>query len=335
VFNEEQAVPTFLERIGVIAQDLAGRIARLEVVFVDDGSTDATVARILEHPANGFDIRLVRLSRNFCKDNALSAGLAHARGDAVIPIDVDLQDPPELIPKMVDKWRAGAKVVNARRVSRAQDSAFKRKTSGWFYRVFNRLSDYTVDPDVGDFRLLDRKAVDILNGMPERVRFMKGLFAWIGFQPAIVEYERPSRAAGSTKWNVWRLWNFALDGITGTSTLPLRLWSYFGAVIATAAILYAIFLLARTAIYGVDVPGYASLMVVVLFLGACNLIALGVFGEYMGRLTIEARQRPIYVVDEVIDREGGEVVPNERTTESISVVVQKSGLGRTDEGLAG
>jgi len=306
VFNEEQVVPTFLQRIGAVAQSLGDQIRRIEVVFVDDGSTDATVARVLDSPVDKVDIRLVRLSRNFGKDNALAAGFAHARGDAVIPIDADLQDPPELIPKMVQAWQAGAKVVNARRTSRAKDSTFKRTSSRWFYRVFNQLSDYAVDPNVGDFRLLDRQVVDILNTMPERVRFMKGLFAWVGFQPVVVEYERPLRAAGTTKWTAWRLWNFALDGITGSSTLPLRLWSYIGTAIAAGAVLYAVFLIARTVIQGVDVPGYASLMVVVLFLGAFNLIALGIIGEYLGRLTIEARQRPIFVVDEVIDRGGNE-----------------------------
>lgn len=301
VYNEEAVVGTFLATIAALAEELAGRVGRVEVVFVDDGSTDGTVARILAHPPGALAIRVVRLSRNFRKDNALAAGLAHAKGDAVIPMDVDLQDPPELIPRMVEAWLAGAKVVNAKRASRAADSLVKRTTSRLFYRVFNRLSDYPVEPDVGDFRLLDRQVVDVLNEMSERVRFMKGMFAWVGFRPVTLEYDRPERAAGETKWNLWKLWNFALDGITGSTTLPIRAWTYFGFAIAVLAVLLAILLVLRTLIHGIDVPGYASLMVVTLFLGACNLIALGVMGEYIGRLAVETKKRPIYVVDEVIE----------------------------------
>jgi glycosyltransferase involved in cell wall biosynthesis len=301
VCNEESVVPHFMQAMEPVIRSLAGRVDRVEMVFVDDGSTDSTVARILDCAGPG-DIRIVKLSRNFRKDNALAAGLAHATGDAVIPMDIDLQDPPEMIPRMVDAWLAGAKVVNAKRASRAADSPLKRSTSRTFYSVFNRLSDFQVEPDVGDFRLLDRQVVDVLNEMPERVRFMKGMFAWVGFQPVTLEYDRPERVSGQTKWNLWKLWNFALDGITGSTTLPLRAWTYFGFGIAILALVLATLLVLRTLIHGVDVPGYASLMVVVLFMGACNLIALGVLGEYVGRLTVESKKRPIYVVDEVIER---------------------------------
>jgi glycosyltransferase involved in cell wall biosynthesis len=301
VLNEEQAIPIFLDRIRLLAGQLGNLDMKLEVIFVDDGSRDMTVHRILSARSDGFQIRLVKLSRNFGKDSALAAGLAHATGQAVIPLDVDLQDPPELIPLMVDAWKNGAKIVNAKRKSRASDSLFKRTTSRWFYKVFNRLSDYPLREDVGDFRLFDRQVVDILNEMPERVRFMKGMFAWVGFEPVTIEYERPKRSAGNSKWKAWNLWNFALDGITGSTTLPLRAWTYVGFTIAFLALLLAARLVVNVLIYGIDVPGYASLMVVTLLLGASNLIAVGILGEYLGRVSIEVRQRPIYIVDSVTD----------------------------------
>ena len=303
VLNEEQVVPMFLRTVEPLAEALNDKIQRFEVVFVDDGSTDQTIAAIQEFRSSLLDIRIVKLSRNFRKDNAMAAGLAYATGDAVIPIDVDLQDPPNLIPRMVDAWLNGAKVVNAKRASRDADNWFKKSTSRMFYRVFNGLADFEIDSDVGDFRLLDKQVVQVLNEMPERIRFMKGMFAWIGFRPVTLEYDRPVRAAGKTKWNGWKLWNFALDGITGSTTLPIRAWTYIGTSIALVALVFGALLIVRTLISGVDVPGYASLMVVVLFLGAMNLIALGVMGEYIGRLTVESKKRPIYIVDEVIELE--------------------------------
>lgn len=302
VFNEEEVVGVFLDAIERVARDVIDRfeqVAHFEIVFVDDGSADRTSACILSRTSNVLDLRLVKLSRNFRKDNALAAGLAHATGDAVIPMDVDLQDPPEFVAKMVEAWIGGAKVVNSRRVSRERDSYLKRTTSNMFYKVFNRLSDYPVEPNVGDFRLFDRKVVDVLNQMPERVRFMKGIFAWVGFEAVTLEYERAARVAGTTKWNYWKLWNFALDGLTGSTTLPIRAWSYIGFSIALLSLAFAVVLILRTLFLGIDVPGYASLMVVTLFLGACNLMALGVMGEYVGRLTVEAKGRPIFVVDQV------------------------------------
>lgn len=302
VYNESDALAFFFAAVDDVAKKLAQRGVSLEIVFVDDGSFDDTASIILTEPVKNYDICLVKLSRNFRKDNALAAGFAQAKGDAVIPMDVDLQDPPEAILAMVDAWEGGAKVVNAKRSSRDQDSFFKRQTSRYFYKLFNRLSDYPIDPDVGDFRLLDRQVVDVINQMPERVRFMKGMFAWVGFKPVTIEYDRPDRSAGETKWNFWKLWNFALDGITGSSTLPLRAWTYFGLYIAAIAVIAAVLLITRTLIFGIDVPGYASLMVVTLFMGACQLIALGVLGEYVGRLSLETKQRPIYVIEDVIER---------------------------------
>jgi len=307
VYNEEEVLPKFLDRIEAVAGDIKtkfSRVKHVELVFVDDGSLDGTLTQILAHKACEIDIRIVKLSRNFRKDNALAAGLHHSEGDAVIPMDVDLQDPPEVIEKMVAAWLQGAKVVNAKRASRDEDSFLKRTTSALFYRLVNRLSDYPIEPNVGDFRLLDRQVVDILNQMPERVRFMKGIFAWVGFRPVTVEYDRTERADGTSKWSYWKLWNFALDGITGSTTLPIRTWSYVGFFVTVIAVIFAVFLILRTLIFGVDVPGYASLMVVTLFIGAVNLVALGMMGEYIGRLTVETKQRPIYVVDEVIESKG-------------------------------
>ena len=304
VFNEEATVGQFLDSSQDLSQKLASMGIDLEVVFVDDGSVDSTIKNILYHKGMSFDIRIVKLSRNFRKDNALAAGFVHALGHAVVPTDVDLQDPLELIPQMATAWINGAKVVNARRVSRNQDSFAKRVSSNCFYRLFNALSSHTVEPSVGDFRLLDRQVVDILKSMPERVRFMKGLVAWVGFAPVTSDYDRPSRSAGKTKWNFWTLWNFALDGITGSTTLPLRAWTYLGVAIAFFSLFFAIFLVMRFFFVGIDVPGYTSLMVVVLFLGAMNIIAIGVLGEYVGRISIEVRQRPVYVVEDVIEVTG-------------------------------
>jgi glycosyltransferase involved in cell wall biosynthesis len=304
VFNEAEVVDLFLARLApalAAARDALGPGGRTEIVFVDDGSLDGTAERIAAHIRPGAGIALVRLSRNFGKDSALAAGLAHARGDAVLPMDVDLQDPPELIVDMIAAWRRGAKVVNAVRSDRRSDGWFKRSSARLFYRLYNRLSSYPIADDVGDFRLLDRSAVAVLNQMPERIRFMKGLFAWIGFRQATISYERPARAGGTSKWRGWQLWNFALDGITGSTTLPLRIWTYLGLTIAVGALLYAGFIVVRTLLAGVDVPGYASLLTVILTLGALNLIALGIIGEYVGRIAVEVRARPLYVVEEIVD----------------------------------
>jgi len=301
VLNEEAVVELFLERLAPALAEcrtLMGQGARTEIVFVDDGSTDGTAAAILGQRARNPDIKLIRMSRNFGKDAALTAGLAYARGDAVIPLDVDLQDPPEVIPRMVERWLAGARIVNARRVDRGGDGWLKRLSAGSFYRLYNAVAAFTIPENVGDFRLIDRAAVDVLNRLPERNRFMKGLIPWVGFEQATVDYVRPPRAAGQTKWGYWRLWNFALDGITASTTAPLRIWTYLGLVVALAAFGYALFVIVKTLIYGIDVPGYASLMVVVLMLGGINMLAVGILGEYVGRIAADVRQRPLFVVAE-------------------------------------
>lgn len=305
VLDEEETVALFLEALDAQAGAIRAALGpggRLEVLFVDDGSRDRTPEIIGALAAERSDVGLICLSRNFGKDAALAAGLAHARGNAIIPMDVDLQDPPEIVPDMVSAWRHGAKVVNARRKLRGSDTWFKRQTAGAFYSLYNRLADYPIQDNVGDFRLLDRSVVDVLNGMPERIRFMKGLFSWVGFTQATVEYDRPQRMAGTSKWVYWRLWNFALDGITGSTTLPLRIWTYVGLVVVCLAQLYVAVIIARTLIFGIDAPGYASMMVVILTFGAFNMISMGLLGEYVGRIAVEVRQRPLYLVERLAGR---------------------------------
>lgn len=303
VYNEEDTVGHFAAAIEtVIAQSWSDGTPspHFEIVFVDDGSSDGTADVIRTMCRISPRIKLVALSRNFGKEAALSAGLKAATGDAVIPMDVDLQDPPELIRPMVDLWRAGAQIVNAKRIDRSEDTFLKRTTSRLFYKAINAIAEHPIAVDVGDFRLLDRAAVVVLNEMTERSRFNKGLFSWIGFRTETVEYSRPARHAGSTKWRVSRLVALALDGITSSTTLPLRMWTMIGAVIATLALGYAAYIVARTLIFGVDTPGYASLMVAVLFLGGLNLFSLGLMGEYVGRIAIQVRGRPLYIVAEKV-----------------------------------
>ena len=299
VKDEEEAIGAFLARMTPILDQLYAGVAAAdgwEILFVDDGSTDATLARIATAHARDPRIRALSLSRNFGKEAALSAGLDHARGQAVIPIDVDLQDPPEVIGDMLERWRAGFEIVYGVRRNRSTDSFSKRMSADLYYRVHNLLSPDKIPEHAGDFRLLDRVVVDVIRQMPERNRFMKGLFSWGGFRQAAVEYDRVGRTAGETKFRPWKLWTLALDGITSGSTIPLRIWSYVGVLIAFAAMLYAAYLIAKTILFGIDVPGYASLMVVMLFFGGLQLVSLGILGEYVGRILIETKQRPLYVV---------------------------------------
>ena len=298
VFNEQQAIGIFLDRIETVIAPLAPAY-RFEIVFVNDGSRDATEFAIRSRMLTDSRLSLVNLSRNFGKEAALSAGLDHSRGDACIPIDVDLQDPPELIPEMLEHWDRGAMVVNARRTCRASDTWIKRTTSSGFYRFFNAIAEHQIPQDVGDYRLLDRQVVEVVCDIGERVRFNKALFSWVGFETAEVTFERPKRESGSSGWSYWRLWNFALDGIFSSTTAPLRIWTYAGGLLAMMSFIYATFILLRTLFVGIDVPGYASTLILILLFGGLNLFAIGILGEYIGRIYSEVRERPLYVLRSV------------------------------------
>lgn len=309
VYNEEATIELFIK---TIKAKLFPEQEHLEVVFVDDGSKDRSAEIIHELMAQEEKLRrsqdphylrisLIKLSRNFGKEAAMTAALDLVDSDAVIPMDVDLQDPPELVLEFIRIWRdEGIDHVYGVRVDRSQDTEVKRVTSGGFYYVFNKLSNKVKIPaNVGDFRLMDRKIVQTVRQLHETNRFMKGLFAWPGFSSKGVPYQRPPRSAGTSKWNYWKLWNFALDGIVSFSSLPLRVWSYIGAGVGLLAIIYMCWIIAETVFTGIEVPGYASIMCVVLFLGAVQLISIGVLGEYLGRMSEEVKKRPVFVAQEV------------------------------------
>lgn len=291
--NEEEVVELLFARLRTVLDECA---ISWRVICVNDGSTDRTLDLLMRQHEQDARVKIIDLSRNFGKEQALTAGLDASDADAVICMDADLQDPPETIKDFIACWRQGYEVVYGVRARRDRDTLLKRATADLFYRAFNMLSSSGIPRNAGDFRLLDRKAVMALRELHERNRFMKGLFNWVGFKRIGVDYHREVRIAGRTKWNYWRLWNFALDGITSFTTLPLRVWVYVGVVTALAAFVYASFLVVRTLILGVDVPGYASLMVAILFLGGIQLLSLGILGEYVGRLYNEAKGRPLYLV---------------------------------------
>lgn len=296
VRNEESAIEPFLAGIGRELASMESKDLEFGIIFVNDGSTDRTLEKLLESQAADERICIIDLSRNFGKEAALTAGLDRCTADAAIPMDVDLQDPPELISKLVAKWLEGYEIVLAKRVDRSADSILKSMSAAYFYRIHNWLSSIKIPENVGDFRLVDRSALDALGNLPERRRFMKGLFAWVGFRTATVEYQRSSRMAGKSKFSGWTLWNLALEGITSFSNVPLEIWGYLGTVISLLSFAYGGLIAARTLIFGVDVPGYASLMASILFLGGIQLISIGVLGQYIGRIYSEVKQRPIYIV---------------------------------------
>ena len=291
--NEEQNI---IESAQKIREVLLNDQTVFEILFVDDGSQDGSWKAIANLSAKFNNIHGIRLSRNFGKEAALTAGIDVADGNAVILIDADLQDPPELILDMVKEWSVGAEVVLARRIDRASDSFLKRKTAALFYRYNNKLSTIKIPENVGDYRLMDRVVIDALKTLPEKLRFMKGLFAWVGFKTVTLDYVRRPRLFGKTKFSGLTLWNFALDGITSFSTIPLKVWSYIGIIFAGISFGYAIFIIARVFILGVELPGYASLLVVILFLGGLQLVGVGILGEYLGRMFIEVKNRPLYLI---------------------------------------
>ena len=295
LYNEEDMVPVFLRRLIGVLEELN---KSFEIICVNDGSTDNTLAALQDAKKEHPQLRIINLSRNFGKEAALSAGLDFSRGELMIPIDADLQDPPELIKSMLSHWEEGFDVVLAKRVDRSTDSFLKRNTAHLFYKMHNSISATIIPENAGDYRLMSRKVVNALRSMPENQRFMKGLFAWVGFKTAEVEYTRETRKAGQSKFNGWQLWNLALDGITSFSTLPIRIWLYLGFIISVLSLSYGSFIIFRTLFLGVDVPGYASLLTSVLFLGGIQLIGIGLIGEYIGRIYMESKSRPLYIVED-------------------------------------
>ncbi len=300
VYNEEEVLPAFWQQTQEITR-LCKEVS-FTWLFVNDGSTDGTSAWLGQLAGEQPCVRVVSLSRNFGKEAALSAGLAYAaHADCVIVLDADLQDPPSLIPAFLEKFREGFDVVYGVRENRKSDGWLKRTTADWFYKGYNLLAERALPAHAGDCRLLSRRAVKALLSLPERERFMKGLFNWIGFPSASVPFTRAKRAAGKTKWNYWQLWNFALQGVTAGSTVLLRLWAYLGFVVSVAAVLYAGWVAFKKIVYGNPVSGYASLMVAILFCSGVQLVSLGIIGEYISRIFMESKQRPLYIVDKTIN----------------------------------
>lgn len=291
VFNEEDAIPIFYQ---AVRKELPQY--EVEIVFINDGSKDSTESIINALAVSDTLVKPLSFTRNFGKEPALFAGLEHATGDAVIPIDVDLQDPIEVIPQLIAKWQEGADVVLAKRTDRSTDGHLKRKTAEWFYRLHNKISSPKIEENVGDFRLMSRETVEHIKLLPERNLFMKGILSWVGGRVDIVEYTRAERVAGTTKFNGWKLWNLALEGITSFSTFPLRIWTYIGLIVAGAAFLYGAWMIFDTLAFGNPVRGYPSLLVSILFLGGVQLIGIGVLGEYIGRIYVESKKRPRYIL---------------------------------------
>lgn len=294
-YNEEEVIDHFLKSITPILKESE---KTYEIIFIDDGSKDNTFNVLLEAKENYENIRVVKLSRNFGKERALTAGIDASIGQTVVPIDVDLQDPPELILDFIKKYEEGYDVVLGKRADRTTDTYAKKFSAEAFYKFHNKISDINIPNNVGDYRLMSRRVVNEIKKLPESQRFMKGIFAWVGFKTATVEYKREARVAGETSFNGWKLWNFALDGITSFSTVPLRIWLYLGVTIATLSFVYGSIIILKTLIFGIDSPGYASMITVALFLGGVQLMGIGILGEYIGRIYTETKNRPIYIVEE-------------------------------------
>jgi len=308
VFNEAAVIRDFHRRLVAVLDALS---ISSEVLYVNDGSTDDSMRLLREFAEADARVMLLDFSRNFGKEIAMTAGLDHACGDAVIVIDSDLQDPPELIPDMLREWQAGVDVVMMRRYSRDGESWLKKATASLFYRVMGSISELPIPADVGDFRLLSRRAVEALRALPERTRFMKGLFAWVGFRQLTLDYQRDARFAGETKWNYWRLWNLALEGVTSFSSAPLKIASYVGMATAVYALGAGVYVFGKSLLFGDPVAGYPSLMVTVLFLGGVQLVALGIIGEYLARMFVEVKGRPLYLLSGVYRQRSAAVADDE------------------------
>lgn len=293
-YNEEEVINTFLFEITKVLFNVE---KSYEIIFINDGSKDRTLQVLLEAKKNYRHIRILNFSRNFGKEAAMTAGIDASLGEVVIPIDVDLQDPPELIIDMIREYEQGYDVVLAQRTDRTSDTAAKKLSAEFFYKFHNKVSNVKLPENVGDYRLMSRRVVNELQKLPENQRFMKGLFAWVGFKTTTIGYKREPRVAGTTSFNGWKLWNFALDGITGFSTIPLRIWLYVGIFIASLSFLYGSIIILKTLIFGIDSPGYASIITVILFLGGIQLMGIGILGEYIGRIYMESKHRPIYIIE--------------------------------------
>ncbi|CEE91788.1 bactoprenol glucosyl transferase; CPS-53 (KpLE1) prophage [Xenorhabdus nematophila str. Anatoliense] len=293
VLNEEDTIPIFYKTVREL-EEL--KKYEVEIVFINDGSKDATESIINALAVSDSLVISLSFTRNFGKESALFAGIDHATGDAVIPIDVDLQDPIKVVPLLIEKWRAGVDIVLAKRSDRSTDGRMKRKTAEWFYKLHNKISTPKIEENVGDFRLMSRNVVDNIKLMPEKNLFMKGVLNWVGGVTDVVEYTRAERVVGDSKFNGWKLWNLALEGITSFSTFPLRIWTYLGFSVATLSFFYGAWMIIAKLAWGNAVQGYPSLLVSVLFLGGIQLIGIGVLGEYIGRIYIETKNRPRYIL---------------------------------------
>lgn len=296
-YNEEAVLEKFYERVQSVIAGIDG--CEFRYIFVNDGSTDGTLEIMRRLRQRDDRVHYVGLSRNFGKEAAMIAGLDQVDADAVIIMDADLQDPPELVPEMIDWWRRGYKDVSAKRRSREGESWFKKWSSHVYYKLLQQMTDFPIQIDVGDFRLLDRQCIEALRLMREAQRYTKGMFSWIGFEKKEILFDRSARAAGRTKWNYWKLLNLALEGITSFTMVPLRIASFLGCILASAAMIYMIFIVAKTLIYGGDVPGYPSLISVILFIGGVQILFLGIIGEYLGRIFNESKRRPLYLISEL------------------------------------
>lgn len=295
-YNEQEVIRTCHEKV---LEGIAGLPFDFEIIYINDGSRDKTLDILREINADDKRARVLNLSRNFGKEAAMTAGIDAARGDALIVLDSDLQDPPSLIPELIKIWKdQGADVVYGQRVEREGESWFKKTTASVFYRLINHISAVEIPRNTGDFRLMNRRAVEALKKLREHHRFMKGLFAWIGYKQVALQYNRAPRAAGTTKWNYWKLSNFAMEGITSFSIVPLRIATFAGFMISLFAFGYGGFIILKTIFFGRDLPGYASLMVMVTFLSGIQLLTIGILGEYIGRIFGETKNRPLYFIDE-------------------------------------
>jgi len=298
VFNEEENIEEFFLRVKKV---LDKETKTWEIIFVDDGSSDKSIEILAQLNENDGKVKIISLSRNFGKELAMTAGLDFADNDVIVPIDSDLQDPPELIPEMVELWKKGFDIVLAVRSKRNNESWVKQKTAELFYKFIGNITEIRIPKNTGDFRLIDRHVLSSIKELRETQRFMKGIFSWVGYKTTSISYERDSRYAGKTKWNYWKLWNFAIEGITSFSTLPLRLATYIGLIVSLSSLVYLISIIYKVITNGVDVPGYASTLTIILFLGGVILFFMGIIGEYVGRIYLEVKNRPLYIIR---DRKG-------------------------------